>query len=429
LTLWSAKTGASSYADALMKSLTEAGPKASALEAAGHDALASNLPIADGTAVIEGVITAFFERAAAYGDGSLEANECILKAATALASVTPVGLSCPRADLGVVDGSDTCVENAGGYTDPEALRCGAGTDDLAVALSGLVPSEAWLTRRSMRIAAGAKGDDLGIQVASGIEVTPVVDAAVLDLTGCSDPNGGSSSSSSSGGSSSGSGSGNTSGGNSSGGLPPNVPGSGGGYGSSDMGCTCSGTADTVEWEDAPAEETVVDEEEEYDEYDSGDDCSGGSPETGGDNCSGDTSEPPSDDCSGDGSDTYDSGGEDCSGDGSDTYDDSGSDDCSGDGSDTYDSGGEDCDSGSSGGSEDCDSGTAGSEASFTMGSSSGSGANCSIAPKSNSQAKAKRKAPRLSAMTLGALALIAPLRRLGSKKRRDEKKPEKKPAR
>lgn len=406
MTLWNAKTGESSYADALKTALSEAGPKASALECAGHDPLVNNVPIADGTAVIDGVITTFFERAAVYGDGSLAANECIVKAAAALASVTPVGASCPRADLGVVDGSDTCVEKAGGYTDPEALRCGAGADDLAVALAGLVPAEVWLTRRSMRIAAGAAGGDWTIEVGSGTPMTPVVDAVGIDLTECSAPDGGT------GGSSSG-GWENPFEGNTSGGAAPGVPVSnGGGYSRSDMGCTCSGTADTVEWYEA--DETVVEEEEEYDSYDSGDDCSGGSPETGGDNCSGDTSEPPSDDCSGDGSDTYDSG-DDCSGDGSDTYD-SGGDDCSSDSS----GGGDDCDSGSSGGGDDCDSGSSGGS-DWDTGSSSGG--DCAIASKGP---KAKRRAPRLSAMTLGALALIAPLRRLGTKKRREEKKPTKK---
>ena len=402
MVIWNAKTGESSYADALKTALSEAGPKAVALEGAGHDSLASNVPIAGGTAAIDGVITTFFERAAVYGDGSKAANDCIVKAAAALASVTPVGASCPRADLGVVDGSDTCVEMAGGYTDPEALRCGPGTDDLAVALSGLVPADVWLTRRSMRITAGAAGADWTIQVASGKEVTPVIDATGVDLTECNAPDGGPGGSSSSSGSS-GSGSGNTSGGNSSGGLAPNVPGWNDGYAGSD-GCSCAGTADTVEWYEAPADETVVEEDEEFDEYDSGDDCSGDSTDAGGDNCSGDTSAPPSDDCSGDGSDTYE-GGDDC---------DSGS-----------SGSGDDCDSGSSGGGDDCDSGSSGGGDDCSSPEAGSSGGDCAIASK-GSNGKAKRRAPRLSAMTLGLIALIAPLRRLGTKKRREEKKTAKK---
>jgi hypothetical protein len=416
--VWNAKTGESSYAEALRKALSEAGPKAVVLECAGHEPLASNVPIAGGTAAIDGVISTFFERAAAYGNGSPETKDCILKAAAALASVTPVGASCPRADLGVVDGSDTCVEQAGGYTDPEALRCGAGTDDLAVALAGLVPSEVWLTRQSMRIAAGAAGDDWAIQVAAGKAMTPVLEATGVDVTECNGPDGGAGGSSTSG--SSGSGSGTTSGGNTSGGLAPAGPGSPNGYAGSDMGCDCSGTAETVEWYDTPAGETVIDEESEVDTYDSGDDCSGDSTDSGGDNCSGDTSAPPSDDCSGDGSDTYDSGGDDCSGDGSDTYD-SGGDDCD---SGSSGSSGDDCDSGSSGSSgDDCDSGSSGAEVDWQAANGSGSGGDCSITSKANG--KAKRRAPRLSAMTLGALALIAPLRRLGTRKRREGQKPAK----
>lgn len=411
---WNAKTGESSYTSSLKTALTEAGPKASVLECAGHDPLTKNVPIADGTAVIDGVITTFFERAAAYGDGSPETQDCIVKAAAALASVTPVGASCPRADLGVVDGSDTCVEKPGGYTDPEALRCGAGTDDLAVGLSGLVPADVWLTRRSMRIEAGAAGENWPIQVAAGEAVTPVLDAVGVDLSECSGPDGGAGGSSSSG--SSGSGSGTTSGGNSSGGLAPDVPGSPYGYAGSRGGCDCGGTAETVEWYDEPAEEETFVDEEEYDSYEGGDDCSGDtSTDSGGDNCSGDTSAPPSDDCSGDGSDAY--GGDDW---------DSGS---SGDDCDSGSSeGGDSCDSGSSSGSGDaCDSDASGAEVDCQAANGSGSGGDCAIASKGSG--KAKPRAPRLSAMTLGALALLAPLRRLGTKRRREEKKPSKKGAR
>lgn len=405
--LFNAKTGGSSYADALMTTLTEMGPKSVLLEGAGHEALASNVAIADGTAAIDGVITTFFERAAAYGNGSPETQGCIAKAASALASVTPVGASCPRADLGVVDGSDTCVEQPGGFTDPEALRCGAGTDDLAVALAGLVPAEVWLTRRSMRVPAGATGHDYAIDLAKGQAVTPVLEASGVDLSECNGGAGGSGAGGSSG-SSGGSSSGSTSGGNTSGSFPTGGSAAPDVYvGTEVAGCGCAGTHETIDWEDS-SDETVVDEEDEYDAYDGGDDCSGGSTDTGSDNCSGDTSAPPSDDCSGDGSDSY-SGGDDC---------DSGS-SGSGDDCDSGSSGGgEDCDSGSSGGGEDCDSGAgSGSEVDCSGGSGS-SGGECSIASKGRSGG-AKRKMPRLSAMTLGMLAFIAPLRRLGTRKRRD----------
>jgi hypothetical protein len=395
--IWNAKTAETSYEDARAEALSAAGPTALVLECAGHEPLSNNVPIDDGTAAIEGVITTFFERAAGYGDGSAEAQSCIAKAASALASITPVAESCPRAELGVVDGSDTCVEQPGGYTDPAALRCGDGADDLSVALSGLVPSEVWLTRQTMLIAAGSVGADWELTVGAGKAVTPVLKASGVDLNECDDPDPGSSSSSTS--TTSSSTGGSTSGGKNTsgvtgGGVSPDV------YVGSDVGCDCSGTADTVEWDDTTVDDSTSDSE--VDTYESGDDCSGETTDAGGDNCSGDTSEPASDDCDGGGSESY--GGDDC---------DSGS------------SGGDDCDSGSSG-AEDCDSGSSGAESCDSGGGSSdvdcsggSSGGECSIAAKGKAS---KKRSPRLSVMTLGMVAFLAPLRRLGTRRRRSARK-------
>jgi hypothetical protein len=388
--VWNAKTAETSYEDARADALSAAGPGAIVVECAGHEPLSNNVPIDDGTAVIEGVITTFFERAAGYGDGNAEAQGCIAQAAAALASITPVAASCPRADLGVVDGADTCVEQPGGYTDPAALRCGEGADDLSVALSGLVPSEVWLTRQTMLIAAGSEGADWELKVGPGKAVTPVLKASGVDLSECSGPDPGSSSSSTSSTSTS---SGATTGGNNSsgvtsGGVSPDV------YVGSDVGCDCSGTADTVEWDDTTDDDDSWDSE--VDTYDSGDDCSGETTDAGGDNCTGDTSEPASDDCDSGGSESY--GGDDCDS-GS-----SGGDDC-----DSGSSGGDDCDSGSSG-AEDCDSGGGSSDVDCSGGSSGGE---CSIAAKKAS----KKRSPRLSVMTLGLVAFLAPLRRLGTRRR------------
>lgn len=394
--VWNAKTGETSYEDARAAALSEAGGAAAVLEGAGHEPLSNNVPIDDGASAIEGVITTFFERAAIYGDGSLEASSCVAQAAVALASITPVGKSCPRADLGVVDGSDTCVEEAAGYTDPAALRCGDGADDLAVALSGLIPADVWLTRQSMLIKAGAAGASFQVKLDKGPAASPVLASAGVDLSECDGPDAGATTSSSSSGATSG---GSTSGGNntSSGGSP-----SGGGvttdvYTSSDMDCGCSGTADSVDWsDDTWTEDGTVDD---VDAYEGSDDCSGDSTDSGGDNCSGDTSAPPSDDCDsggsesygGDGCDSGSSGGDDCSGDAG------GGDDCSGDAG----SSDVDCDSGSSGGDVDCSGGS--------------SSTDCSVAPSGKAS---KKRSPKLSAMTLGALAFLAPLRRLGTRRRR-----------
>src|SRR5262249_41020132 len=151
---------------------------------------------------------------------------------------------CPRADLGVVDGADTCTESPAGQTDPAALRCGEGADDLAVALSGLVPSETWLTRRSMQIAKGQSGAAWPIKFAAGGEVSPLLKAGSVDFSACG-PDAGAGGSSGSSSSSSGSGS------TSSGGTTTGSSGSNPTGGSPDVyvdpngGCDCSGTADTA----------------------------------------------------------------------------------------------------------------------------------------------------------------------------------------
>lgn len=369
---WDASKGESSYVAARAEALSAAGPSGAALECAGHDPLSHNLSIADGKASITGVITSLFERASAYGDGAAETDACIAQAAAALASVTPVAASCPRADLGVVDGADTCAEMPGGYTDPAALRCGDGADDMAVALSGLVPAETWLTRQSMLIASGTGGTTWSLSFAPGAALSPVMTATSVDLSGCfeqpdssSSSSSGSGSGASSGGITSG-GSNNPSGGSPTGG-PPDV------YVSPDVGCDCSGTADTVDY----WTETVPEDDSET--YDSTEDCSSDTTSSG-------------DDCSGDTSDSYGSSGDDCSGE-----DPGGSDNCTGDTSSS-----EDCSGDASGGGDSCDSGGS-------------SGGDCSVA--SGRRDVAKRRAPKLSAMTLGLLALIAPLRRVGTRKR------------
>lgn len=386
---WDAKTSESSYAAARASALLAAGPVGAALECAGHDPLSHNLPVADGKASITGVITTLFERAGAYGDGAFETDACIAQAAAALASATPVAASCPRADLGVVDGADTCSEMPGGYTDPAALRCGDGADDVAVALSGLVPAETWLTRQSMLIERGTGGLTWALKFAPGAALSPVVTATSVDLGACfEEPDAGSTTwssgsgfdpSSSSGGMTSG-GSNNPSGGSPTGG-PPNV------YVSPDVGCDCSGTADTVDY----WEETAPSDDGDTYESSSGDDCSSDTTSSSGDDCGGDTSE------------SYGSSGDSCDS----GEDPGGSDNCTGDTSSSEDCSG---DTGSSG--ESCDSGS-GSADSCDSGGSSGS--DCSVA--SGRRDGAKRRAPKLSAMTLGLLALIAPLRRAGTRKR------------
>jgi hypothetical protein len=350
---WDAAYGISNYPALRASELASKGVDAVLLEAASHDALSDNQPIADGKASIPGATMSYFVRTNLYGDSDVSPSSCIGYAGAALTSSSVVAESCPRADLGVVEGSDTCVESpAAGQVNPSTLRCGGRSDDLAVALSGLVPSQTWLTRRTLLVPKGASGLTWPVSFGSAMPVEPVLVASSIEFDAC-DAGSGSGSSSSSG---SGSGAGSDSSGSGSGAGAGPIGNPTGGYVEygpgyeSDMGCGC--TADPV----------IID----------------------GDGGSGDG-------YGGDGGDdySYDDSTEDCSGDTSDDeYEDS-SDDCSGDTGD-----------------ERWDEGSSGDETSSDETSSE-----CTIATH-RPAAKAHKRGPKLSMLTLGLLAILAPLRRM-----------------
>jgi Uncharacterized protein conserved in bacteria (DUF2330) len=360
--VWHAGAEGSNYADLRAAALAP-GPEAFLVEAANHEALADNVAIGNGSSFIDGVVTTFFERAAAYGDGAFDSSACIATATPEMASSSTVAASCPRAALGVIEPAAACTEApAAGQIDPQTLRCGAGADDLAVALSGLDPAATWVTRQSLLIPTDSGGTDSSLAFATGPEVSPTLDATSVDTSDCGDAGTSSSSSTStstSSGSSVGSGSGSSSGGESTGSggpigggaidvefdLPDDV----------DTGCSCSGT-------EAASGDSV--------ESGSGDSCDSGS-------------DPSSSGCSGSSDDSSSSSG--CSG------DNSGSSGCSG-----GDSGGDSCSGGGGGG--DCGGGGGGSF-------------NCAVFGAHG------LRGPKFSVMLMAALAVAAPLRRRGRRRR------------
>jgi hypothetical protein len=407
---WNASALDTDYAEQRMGALAGASPDGALLESASHEALSYNVVIPGTSASIDGVVTTYFERADAYGDASGDPASCTSIAASALASSSPVSASCPRADYGVVDGSDTCAEApAPGDTDPERLRCGPVADDIAVGLSGLTPSAAWLTRYSLRIAAGQGGADWPLSFGAGSTVTPVLEAGSVSVGACGEADAGPDG----GGSSTGTGMSSTSsGGQSTGSTSP----SGGGSSSqssgagvvyeddyyTEAGCDCSGTVDTVGGGGYGGSD-----DEAYSEDDG---CSSDttSDSSSDDGCGSDTTSDSSSD-DGCGSDTTsDSSDDGCS---SDTTSDSSSDDCSGDSGSSSSDG---CSSDSGGSSDGCDSGS--SSGGDSCSSGSGSGEKCSITADPRSGVH-KRRSARLSPIALAVLALLAPIRRAGRKRR------------
>ncbi|WP_437798026.1 DUF2330 domain-containing protein [Sorangium sp. So ce693] len=377
---WDASAQRSDYAELRAGALGQAGLRGALVEGAGHEALSRRISL--GSDSVDSVIEAYFARASAYGDIGDAPGTCAAVAAAALESTLKVAASCPRAAHGVVDGALDCAESPRrDETDPDLLRCGPAADDLAVGLSGLAPSSVWLTRVSLRLAAGQPGADWPLTFGEGAAISPVVRAGSVRVDECSGEAGAGGSSGVGGPDGLGGGPDGLGGGPGSGGSGPASGSSGAGNPpiddyydepAADVGCGCSGTAETVVVDDVEPQD--VDDDEYYAEDDG---------------CSGDTSEPAPEDeyyaeddgCSGDTSeseDEYYAEDDGCSGDTSESEDEYYAEDdgCSGDTSESEDAESEDC----------------------------------SIARERQPSAR-KKRGPKLSVMALGMFAMIAPLRR------------------
>lgn len=381
---WNAASESSDYDDLRSTALASDATRF-LVEAAGHAPLADTQMIAEGTATIDSAVSTFFERAAAYGDGSFNAAACVSTAEIALASANPVAQACPFAALGTLDPQSACAESPkAGETDPASLRCGPHADDLAVALSGLVPQSAIITRQALVIPAGGHGLTwpLGFQ-SGGAMQSAVHQASNIESKDCH-VDGGTSSSSS--GSTSSSSSSSSSG---HGGVIHEVPDdSGGGYSGDgfevdleavfdatpDMSCDCSGsdasydTSDSCSASDGTGDSCSSSDGGGYD----GDTCS--SSEAGSDSCAGSSS------------------GESCSG---------------GDAGEAC-SGGGDAGEACSGGSDFGDACSGGGSSSCSGG---GSSFDCTTARSG------RPRGPKFSILLISLLAVLAPLRRLGRKRR------------
>ena len=348
-----------------------------ASHAAWRDSVSVGVPSAD---PIDSVIKTYFTRAATTGEATLDADTCIGQSAVILGQSAGVGSTCPRATVGVAGGGAACTDDTTGpgQVDPELLRCGGLADDVAVALSELEPDEAWITRGVLRIPAANAGPKVTAAFPGGEEgLSPVVEAAKLDLSGCGE-----------GGSGAGGASTGPSGSTGSSQPPPAT--SGGGRVEVPVyahdGCSCDGSwvvVDTILADESTAPDGY---------YESGDSCSG---DTTPDTSTGDTvgyESSPTDECSGD-TTTSDSSLDGCSCDGTtDSGDSYASDACGGD-----------------------------SSSSDSCGGDSGSNDGCS-GDSSCTAARTNRGRPRIrrykvSVFVYGFLFVVIPLRRLGRKKR------------
>lgn len=414
---WFAQSQTSSYVEMRDAALFAAGTSATVTETSSHAALVKNSPLPDGKGSITSVITGYFQRASTYMDVGAGSNSatCIFDASVAAESAQTVAHACPRANLGVVDGSPSCTEAPNGAeVDPAKLRCGGRSDDVALALSDLQPANTWITRMTMILPKDMSGQTWPITFASvAPEVDPVETAASISFAGC---DGMGSSSSSGNGSSSGN---PTTGASTSGGPVTTGNGSGGNStyvpsDDSDMSCGCGGPAG------APV---IIDQN-----YGGAGGAGGSGGGYGGDVYYDDTT---SDDCSGSTVDSTDpayadtSSSDDCDGSTVESTDPaysdtSSSDDCDGSTSDsTYSDTssssdeGIDCSGDSTGGG-----GSSGGSTDYTDSSDSSDSSDCTVARANSARAKPHKRGPKASVMTLGLLAILAPLRRLTRPRRK-----------
>jgi hypothetical protein len=272
LLLWQTD-GTSTYAP-VRDTLLTTNPGAWLVETAGHPELFDGETV-PGSGSVPALAPTYFSRAWTYGDASGVPSECSAAAATISTSLSPVGVACPAGALAKA-GDASCEEApVAGQLAPEALRCGGIADDLAIALSGMSPAGAWLTRARSVVNAGAFGADAALAPDTDPSAAgPVVScsgygAACGGSSGGAPPPPGGTSSSSGGAGASGGGTPDPGSGSSAGSAVGNVVGAAlDASSATDDGCGGDSSSD-----------------------DSGDSCSGGSDgsDVSGDDCSGDAS--------------------------------------------------------------------------------------------------------------------------------------------
>jgi hypothetical protein len=128
----------------------------------------------DGT-TIRPLASDYFAKAASDGDATGDPVTCTAAASGWSTSSAPVALACPAGALAHL-GAGTCTETTvPGEIGPGAFRCGGIADDLALALSGISPSGAWITR--MRTVLSTGTDTTVLPSTAATAIGPVVESA------------------------------------------------------------------------------------------------------------------------------------------------------------------------------------------------------------------------------------------------------------
>lgn len=285
----------SSYANARASTLVAGGGAVWLREAAAHEILFDGLAVPRATP-IEPLVSGYFHDATGKAQPT-----CAAAARDAGSGTGTVGRACASGALVKVPGGSGCTPE-GGTIDPGSFTCGAGVDDLALALSGSAPARTFITRFTGLVPQNGFGLDTAIASTVATE-SPVVFAGRYEpCPVVVDPP------------------------SSSGGLTPPPPSSSPADPARpyhyERSSGCSGSATTVVYDDTGEEEPVADEG-------CGSSSTGTSTSTGddSDSCSGGSSSSSSGSSSDDDSDSSGWDSDDDDSDSSDSSDSSTSDSC------------------------------------------------------------------------------------------------------
>lgn len=162
---WNIKS--SDYEETRSATLLAGGGAAWVREAAAHDVMFAGATVPQGTA-IEPLVSEYFKSAS--GQAS---PQCDAAAKNAASAAGVVGRACAQGALARVAGGVNCTPESGAI-DPSAFSCGPGVDDLALALAGISPANAFVSRFTGVVSKDGFGMDVAIS--SGAPQSPVVTA-------------------------------------------------------------------------------------------------------------------------------------------------------------------------------------------------------------------------------------------------------------
>jgi hypothetical protein len=167
--VWQA--GSTSNYAALTSGLLTSTPGAWLVDTSASAPVFQAIPLPTG-APIDPLDATYFVRAQGYGDATGDPDSCTATATWWATSASPVAVACPAGALAQVGPDASCQETLGtGQLAPDAFRCGGNSGDLALALSGLAPASAWVSRSRAVLPAGSTGSDTTIATGGDVIAT------------------------------------------------------------------------------------------------------------------------------------------------------------------------------------------------------------------------------------------------------------------